>query len=95
MTILQIEHPVKDYEEWKKTFDSDPLDRKKSGVKSYRIYRAVGDSNQVIVDLAFENPDHAVATLQRLHNLWNAVTGSIVIDKPTARLLDFVESKVL
>lgn len=33
MLILQIEHKVPNYEGWKKAFDSDPISRKKSGVK--------------------------------------------------------------
>ena len=28
MYILQIEHPVPNYEGWKKAFDSDPVNRK-------------------------------------------------------------------
>ncbi len=37
MYILQIEHPVPNYEGWKKAFENDPIDRKGSGVTHYRI----------------------------------------------------------
>lgn len=37
MFVLRIEHPVPDYEAWKRTFDRDPLGRSRSGVRRYRI----------------------------------------------------------
>jgi len=39
MYVLRIEHPVPDYARWKKTFESDPVGRKKSGVRRYQILR--------------------------------------------------------
>jgi hypothetical protein len=35
MAILRIEHRVPSYESWKQAFDSDPVDRKGSGVRRY------------------------------------------------------------
>ena len=35
MTILQIEHNISDFDVWKKAFDGDPINRKKSGVVRY------------------------------------------------------------
>jgi hypothetical protein len=32
MHVLRIEYSVPDFDEWKKVFDSDPADRKASGV---------------------------------------------------------------
>ena len=43
MIILRIEHKVENYEKWKKTFDSDPINRKQSGVRRYRIFRPIDD----------------------------------------------------
>ena len=43
MYILQIEHPVPNYEGWKKAFDSDPVSRKQSGVRHYKISRKTDD----------------------------------------------------
>lgn len=51
MIILQIEHPVPSFEEWKRAFDSDPVDRQRSGVRRYRILRPVDDPNFVVIDL--------------------------------------------
>jgi hypothetical protein len=90
MTILQIEHPVPNYEGWKKAFDSDPIDRKKSGVQRYRVYRANNDPNYVIVDLEFADLNSAQMTLNALQNLWSKVQGTVMLH-PRARILDLVE----
>ena len=39
MITLRIEHKIVNYDGWKKSFDSDPINRKQSGVKHYRIFR--------------------------------------------------------
>ena len=44
MTTLRIEHKVPNFDGWKKAFDSDPIDRKKSGVNRYSIYRPADES---------------------------------------------------
>ena len=59
MPILRIEHPVPDFDAWKQAFDSDPLDRKRSGVRRYRILRSLDDPNYAIVDLEFDDADDA------------------------------------
>ncbi|MBK8494839.1 MAG: hypothetical protein IPL50_07310 [Chitinophagaceae bacterium] len=92
MYILQIEHEVPNYDGWKKAFDSDPINRKESGVKSYRIYRPIANANLVIVELDFENIDQLNTTLQALQDLWNKVQGT-VIAKAKTKILEIVESK--
>ena len=91
MYLLQIEHPVPNFEGWKKVFDSDPLNRLESGVKRYRIYRNLGEPNQVMVDLEFDDPGKAELMLKRLQKLWNQVEGTIITG-PKARILEEVES---
>lgn len=44
-TTLRIEHKVSTYDAWKKAFDSDPINRRRSGVKRYRIYQPVDEEN--------------------------------------------------
>ncbi len=41
MTIVQIEHPVPNFDAWKKAFDSDPVSRERSGVRRYQVLRPV------------------------------------------------------
>ena len=92
MVVLQIEHPVPDFNGWKKAFDSDPLNRKQSGVKRYRISRQTDNPNYIIVELEFDNLIEAEAMLAALQKLWNEVEGKVMMS-PRARIVETVESK--
>ncbi|HYU40416.1 MAG TPA: hypothetical protein VEM59_11340 [Acidimicrobiia bacterium] len=59
MPILRIEHPVADFDAWKRAFDSDPLGREQAGVRRYSVLRPVGDPNYVLVDLEFDSSSEA------------------------------------
>jgi hypothetical protein len=63
MYMLRIEHPVPNFEGWKRAFDGDPVGREKSGVRRYQILRAVNDPNYVMVDLEFDTAKQAKALL--------------------------------
>jgi ribosomal protein L35AE/L33A len=89
MIVLQIEHKVPNFEGWKKAFDDDPIDRKKSGVKSYRICRKNDEPNYVVIDLEFDNLNDAQTALSKLKNLWNKVEGTVLVE-PKTRILDVV-----
>lgn len=91
MFILHIEHPVPSYEGWKKAFDSDPLDRKKSGVRSYRILRPVDDPDYVLIELEFEELEAAQSMHQALKQLWNKVEGTVMTN-PRSRITRAAES---
>jgi hypothetical protein len=91
MIVLQIEHKVPNYQGWKKAFDSDPINRKKSGVCRHRIFRPADDPNYVIIQLEFETLDEAEKALSALRNLWTKVEGKIMVD-PQTRILDLAES---
>ena len=91
MHILRIEHPVPSFDGWKKAFDQDPLDRQRSGVQRYRIYREAGDSKHVGVDLEFDNFAEAEAMLNRLRELWSRVQGKVMND-PRVQIIEIIES---
>ena len=91
MLVLQIEHKVSNFDGWKKLFDSDPINRKKSGVRRYRILRPTDDPNYVIIDLEFDNLTSAEAALVSLRNLWGQVDGKVIFN-PQTRILNIVES---
>jgi hypothetical protein len=93
MYILRIEHPVMDYEGWKKAFDSDPVDRKKAGVRRYRILRPVDDQKFVMIDLEFDTRSQAEALLDGLHQVWSRVDGQIMMN-PRARIVEVAETKM-
>ena len=92
MYILQIEHPVKSFDEWKKVFDSDPLKRKESGVRRHRVMRLADNPNHVVGDLEFESKDKAQEFLALLQGIWPSLTGKL-LENPRGRIIEVVESK--
>jgi hypothetical protein len=92
MIILRVEHEVVSFEGWKKAFDSDPIDRRKSGVKRYHIYQPVDDPKYVIIDLEFDDLTEAQMTQKALQNMMTKVVGTLVIG-PSIKILSEVESK--
>jgi hypothetical protein len=92
MTILRIEHPVPDFDAWKRAFDSDPIGRQRGGVRRYRVMRATDDPNYVLIDLEFDASSEAEAFLSALRELWGRVD---VMHDPEARIAEVVESEEL
>jgi len=91
MTTLRIEHAAPDYDAWKQAFDADPLGRERSGVRGYRILRAVGDPTLVMIDLDLDSADEAESLLTRLRVLWQS--NPVLSGNPKARIVETVESK--
>ena len=80
MPIVRIEHSVPSFEKWKQAFDSDPADRKGSGVRRYQILRLWEDPNYVMIDLEFESMNQAEAFLATMQRIW-AGPGKAVMQK--------------
>ena len=94
MYVLRIEHPVPDFDRWKKAFDDDPMGRKKSGVRRYQILRPVDDANYALVDLEFDTAGEAEAMLAALRVLWGRVQGTVMTG-PQAKILEVFETQSL
>ena len=94
MTIIHIEHPVRDFETWKTAFDSDPVGREASGVRRYRVYRATETPDDVAIDLVFDDRATAEAFHARLKTVWTTpqATGALG-GAPQSRLVDVVEDR--
>ncbi len=92
MYILRIEHPVPDYDGWKRAFDSDPVGRQKLGVRRYQILRPVDDPHYVMIDLEFETQAQAEALLAAMRGVWSRVQGQVMSD-PKARIVEAAEIK--
>jgi len=92
MYILRIEHPVPNFDGWKKAFDSDPVGREKSGVRRYRILRPTDDANYVMIDLEFDTARQAEALLAAMRVVWGRVEGTIMMN-PQARIIETMETK--
>jgi hypothetical protein len=93
MYSLQIEHQVRDFSTWRQVFDSDPLDRAGSGVRSFRIYRPVGD-DYVMIELDFDTQEAAVMFLARLEEeVWKSDTAApALVGTPETRIVQVVEN---
>jgi hypothetical protein len=76
MFILQIEHPVPSFDGWKKAFDSDPVNRKQSGVRRYRVLRPLDNPNYAIIDLEFDSVNEAEGLLAAMREVWRNRPGN-------------------
>ena len=91
MLILQIEHLVQDFMGWKKAFDSDPLNRKQSGVRSYRIFKTIANPNCIVIELEFDNIQEAEKMHEKVKQLWARVEGNVMMN-PQSRIIETIES---
>ena len=91
MYILRIEHPVPDFDGWKRAFDSDPVGRQKAGVRHYRVLRPVDEANYAMIDLEFDTASQAEALLAALQVVWGRVEGQIMMN-PQARIGEVIEN---
>lgn len=93
MPVVQLEHPIRDFETWKAAFDRDPIRRQTSGVRRYQIYRPIDDPNYVMVDLDFDSRAEAEAFQLALQELWRSPQAAAALaGTPRARIVDVVES---
>lgn len=94
MTILHIEHAIRNFDAWKKSFDSDPIGRERSGVRQYQVLRPIDDPNYVMIDLSFDTSEAAEAALAALRELWRSTAASsVLVGSPQTRIVEVVESK--
>lgn len=94
MVTLRIEHKIANYDGWKKAFDSDPINRKQSGVKRYRVYRPADDDLFIVIDLYFDNLEQAQSTQVALNRIFGNIDGKIIFG-PQTRILTVVEATEL
>ena len=92
MPTLRIEHSVPDFSGWKRAFDSDPADRKGSGVRRYQVSRSVEDPNFVMIDLEFDSTEEADGLLAKMRRVWSSGEGQKVMRNPQARIVETVET---
>ena len=94
MIILHIEHPIREFDTWKKAFESDPAGRERSGVRRYQILRPIDNPNYVMIDLNFESIMAAEAFLATMREVWqSAAAAPALTGNPQTRIVEVVESK--
>jgi len=90
---VRIEHTVRDFDDWKATFDRDPIGRERMGVRSYRITRGTDDPNAVGIDLDFDDADGARRFQAAIQQLWQSPQAVAVLGStPELRILEHAES---
>ena len=92
MPVVRIEHSVPSFERWKQAFESDPADRKGSGVRRYTVLRLQDDPNFVMIDLEFDAVAEAEAFVQVMQRIWGGA-GKAVMHNPVARIAEVVEAR--
>lgn len=96
MPVLQIEHPVRDFETWKSAFDGAQERREVGKVRRYQVYRPIDDPKYIGVDLEFDSRDEAEAFKLGLEEMWRSPQAARVLGgTPRARIVDIVESRRL
>lgn len=66
MFTLHIEHPITDYDTWRRAFDRFAEVRAASGVSSHTIWQPVDNPDYVLIDLNFETAGRAESFLDIL-----------------------------
>jgi hypothetical protein len=94
MATLRVQHSVPSFDGWKRAFDSDPMDRKGSGVRHYHVHRSIGDPNLIMIDLEFDTAEEAERMHAKLRGLWSG-PGGAVMRNPEAWVVETVESRSL
>ncbi len=94
MFIVQIEHPVPNFDAWKQAFDSDPVGRERSGVRRYQVLRPIDNPNYVMIDLDFDSARAAEAFLAAMREVWRSPKAAPALaGSPQTRIVEVVESK--
>lgn len=91
MPILQIEHAISDFDVWTRAFEGDPVRRRESGVRRYRVCRPVDDPNYIAVDLEFDSLGEAEAFHAALEDLWESGRAApALVGNPRVRIVEAV-----
>lgn len=93
MILLHIEHSTPDFDAWKTAFDSDPIGRQKSGVRSYKVLRPIDNQDYAVIDLEFDTLNQAEALLAAMRQVWKKVGGTIMQD-PQWRISEVIETRI-
>ena len=89
MITVIMQHEVKDFENWKKVFDSDEPNRAKAGVKLLGLYTSVKNPNDVT--MIFEAPGVEVLEAYTSNpNVQEDMKKAGVISVPVASVLNKV-----
>jgi hypothetical protein len=95
MYVLQIEHPIRDFETWKAAFERFSDKRRHSGVRRHQIFQPADDENYVVLDLECESEGEADAFLGWLRSeVWSSREASPALaGGPKTRIAKVMETQ--
>jgi hypothetical protein len=95
MHVLQIEHPVRDFDTWKGAFDRFSEKRQQSGVRRHQVLRPTEDPDYVVIELEFGSPNEAESFLAWLRReVWSSrEVAPALMGDPQTRVVEVVEAK--
>lgn len=64
MTVLVVQHRVRDFDAWKPVFDEHESARRQHGARRHWVYRTSEDPNEVVVAIEFSSQDQGRAFLE-------------------------------
>ena len=95
MHVLQIEHPIRDFDTWKGAFDRFSDKRRRSSVRRHRVLRPIDDPNYVVIELGFDGPGEAESFLAWLRReVWSSQEAApALMGEPQTRIVEAVDVK--
>ncbi len=95
MYVLQIEHPIRDFDTWKGAFDRFSTKRQQSGVLRHEVFRPTDDPNYVIIELGFDGAGQAESFLGWLRGeVWSSREAApALMGEPQTRIVEAVDIK--
>lgn len=94
---MHIEHPVRDFDAWKRVFDGFHEFRAEHGVRSVRVGRRVDAESEVAIDLVFDDAD-AAATFHRAlkERVWGGQQAAGLLNgAPSAVIVNLVDDTTI
>jgi hypothetical protein len=94
---LHIEHPVHDFDAWKRVFDGFHDFRAAHGVRSFRVGRRVDAAAEVTIDLVFDDVDAAASFHRALkEQVWSRQQAAGLLNgAPSAVILSLVDDQTV
>jgi len=87
MSIVLVNHKVKDFNAWKPYFDADQERRSAAGLKDVYVTRKADDPNDVFMVFETEDADNAMKMMED-PNLKDVMDQAGVINRPTITVLN-------
>lgn len=94
MVHVAVQHKVEDYKTWKTAFDNFSKTRKSGGERSFKLWRAAEDPNDISVLFEWDTLENA-RTFMKSTELKNAMQKAGVKEQPRIQFLNELDHGTL